>query len=277
MSSFAKCLLRRNLRLEPRIVRCCFHSNPPKLLLPQFAQGRGVEYWSETTETERINDMLNYYGLQKWGFVIYRCTYSDDSAWERFMHHLNARKDAMLKDTYDDAWLAEHLDWNVQQDPSLDRASKTEVRNRFRAGVATDARAEMPTTSVEHRDRLQGLLWENPRYKYCIYVDAQSMRSVLDGPPPTRPDLRGSSYVNLIRADEAWEAWEQECSQVLIAGVGEDPQDENEPEIEGRTSRDVGWMRVSVDGLIPELYEALVNDHIWDAFYVRPNEGVLKL
>jgi hypothetical protein len=35
-------------------------------------------------------------------------------------------------------------------------------------------------------------------------------------------------------------------------------------------------MKVSLDGLVPEVYETLVNDQMWDAFYIRSNEGVLK-
>ena len=96
--------------------------------LTAFAQDRDLQYWSETVETERIRDMLNYYGLTKWGFIIYRCTYGDDGAWDRFMHRLNAHKDDALIDKYDDKYLAHHLDWNAQQDPSLDRATKDQVR-----------------------------------------------------------------------------------------------------------------------------------------------------
>jgi len=219
------------------------------------------------TETERINDMLNHYGLQKWGFVIYRCTYEDDSAWDRFMHRLNTSKDCMLIDTYDDKYLARRLNWNVQQDPSLNRATKDQVRDVFRAWVDTDARSEIPT-SAEHQHNLKALLHDNPRYKYCIHVDAELMRSVLDGPPPTKSDLHGVSYVNLIRADDSWEAWVKEPAEF---------HDECEPELEGRTSFDVGWMKVPVDRLIPKVYERLVDDFMWDCFCVRPNEGVWQL
>jgi hypothetical protein len=34
--------------------------------LTQIAQRRNLQYWSETVEIERINDMLNRYGLQDW-------------------------------------------------------------------------------------------------------------------------------------------------------------------------------------------------------------------
>lgn len=143
----------------------------------------------------------------------------------------------------------------------------------FVNALQTDARVEMPTSS-EYHDKMEGLLHENARYKYCIHVDAESMQSVLNGPPPAEPDLQGVSYVNLIRADQAWEAWEMESIQDFAPGMKEDLRDEGELQIEGRTSYDVGWMKVSVDGLVPDVYETLANDQMWDVFYVRPNEGV---
>lgn len=234
------------------------------MTLALYAQGRDRRYSLETTETERINDMLNHYGLQKWGFVIYRCTYEDDNAWDRFMHHLNSSKNAMLIDTYNDEHLARNLDWNVQQDSSLNHATKDQVHDNFRAWVATDARSEI-LTSAEHQLNLKALLHDNPRYKYCIQVDAEAMQSVLDGPPPTKPDLHGVGYVNLIRADDSWEAWEKEPAEF---------HNEREPELEGRLSFDVGWMKVSVDRQIPEVHERLIDDFMWDCSYVRPNEGV---
>lgn len=123
------------------------------------------------------------------------------------MHHMNARKDAVLKHVYDDECPAQHLYWNVQQDPSLDRAMKDGVRAGFRAWVATGARAEMPTSS-EYQDKMESLDEANARYKYCIHVDAELMQSILDGPPPAKPDVQCVSYVNLIRVDQAWEPWE---------------------------------------------------------------------
>jgi hypothetical protein len=264
MLYFARRVARRGFSTKFQQLQCGLHCNHSDMFLTEFAKGRGMQYCLETTETERINDMLKHYHLQKWGFIIYRCTYGDDSAWDRFMHRLNACKDAALIDMYDDEYLAKHLDWNVQQDPSLDNATKDQVRDKFRTWVATDARTEFPT-SADYQDKIRGLLQELPRYKYCIHVDAESMQSVLDGPSPTEPDLHSVSYVNLVRADDAWEAWEKESAEV---------RDDREPELEGRTSLDVGWMKVAVRGLVPEVYETLVNDYMWDVFYVRPNKGV---
>jgi hypothetical protein len=121
----------------------------------------------------------------------------------------------------------------------------------------------MPT-STNYEDRLKGLLWKNARHKYCIHVDAASMQSVLDSPTSAEPNLPGVDSVNLIRGDHAWEAWEKESGQFSATHQ----QDEGEPDIEGRTSRNVGRMRVAVDGLIPEVCETLVNDRMWDNSHI---------
>ena len=133
----------------------------------------------------------------------------------------------------------------------------------------------MPT-SPDQQHKLQGLLYENPRYKYCIRVDAEAMQSVPNGPPPTELDLLAVSYVHLIRADYSWCASEEECAQLPATSVEGDHRYGCEPETEGRTTCDVGWMKVSVDGLVPDVYELLVKDQMWDVFYVRPNEGVMQ-
>lgn len=75
-------------------------------------------------------------------------------------------------------------------------------------------------------------------FKYCIHVDAESIKSVVENAPqPPAPDLSPVGYVNLIVAD-----WTLD-------------EDEDEDEIEGFTQRDdVGWMKVAVDGLAPRTY-----------------------
>lgn len=255
-----------------------FRCHRPNLSLSIYAHGRGVYYNLETSETERITDLMQFYGLQKWGFVIYRCTYGDNDAWDRFMTHMNARKDAVVRDFYGDEDLAQRLDWSVQQDVSLEGASKDEVRTRFRRWVATNGRAESSRGDEEYQ--LSSLLWENPRFKYCVHVDAASMASVLAGPPPTEPDMKNVSYVNLIRADEAWDAERDpndfEHPEQSDEAEKEIRNDEGEPELEGSTMYDVGYMKVSVDGLVPSVYELLVNDRMWDVSYVRPNVGVFR-
>ncbi|GAB1731280.1 hypothetical protein NU195Hw_g4249t1 [Hortaea werneckii] len=89
-------------------------------------------YFSNTTPAERVEDLLKFYGLSKWGFIVYRCTYGDDARWARFMTRLNTHKDHLLREVYHKPELADALDWNVQEHPSLNSATKAEVRRRFR-------------------------------------------------------------------------------------------------------------------------------------------------
>lgn len=64
----------------------------------------------------------------KWGFVIYRCTYRDDAAWEQFMQRLKLQ--ARLNLEADGAGdIFAHIDWNVQEDPAmLDNARALDVK-----------------------------------------------------------------------------------------------------------------------------------------------------
>ena len=63
----------------------------------------------------------------KWGFVIYRTTYQDDSQWKRFMGHLNTRVRLELE-VRGDGELFSRIDWCVQEDAELQDASVADVR-----------------------------------------------------------------------------------------------------------------------------------------------------
>lgn len=252
-----------------------------------FAQGNphGIHYSSKVDPVDQIADLLQFYGLRKWGFTVFRCTYGDDDAWARFMGRIEQRlRVDFLRNDCRNEQLAQNLDWNVHDDPaSLDGASKDKVRHMFRKWVATGAREEFPSNLHE-----QGLepvvLRENPRYNYCIHVDAEAMRSVLETndnngkPSPNNPGHNTSAYVNLIRADESWQLpdyssfnwaeWEARVeSEEEREGI-----DDGESEIEGSRLSDIGWMKVSVDMLYPDLYSNLVNNDDWENLLCRPPE-----
>ena len=77
-----------------------------------------------------IRERLQREPCLKWGFVIYQCTYGDDDAWDRFMHYLNTRVRLTLEEENNDTdhGLFSRIDWNVQEDSSLDNATSEEVR-----------------------------------------------------------------------------------------------------------------------------------------------------
>lgn len=63
----------------------------------------------------------------KWGFVIYRTTYTDDAEWKRFMDHINTRIHLNLEDE-GAGDLFSRLDWCVQEDLALENAGTDQVR-----------------------------------------------------------------------------------------------------------------------------------------------------
>ena len=115
-----------------------------------------------------------------------------------------------------------------------------------------------------------GLLPCTARYQYCIYVDQESLESVLRANDPSNQQ---PIYVITVRLD--WLLpdlenfyWEDE---------GLDPEegdllDEGYPTIEGCKLKDVGWMK-ALPRKIVILYQSL-HDNGWYTSYLRP-PGVL--
>ncbi|KAI7153368.1 hypothetical protein KC349_g8403 [Hortaea werneckii] len=244
-------------------------------------------YFSNKTPAKRVEDLLKFYRLPKWGFIVFRCTYGDDARWARFMARLNTHKDHILREVYDKPELTDALDWNVQEDLSLGGATKGEVRRRFREWVKS--KADIPNGLVDFKE--QFLMCENPRYNYCIHVDSDAMESMT----PQPPDLGGpegpvSGYVNVVRADEDWDLpdfgrFDWRSYESSTAGDVEDrgnDEDENEDEdddydegeleIEGSRLHDVGWMEVDATSLVPATYTTLIKNPLWDSLYYRPSE-----
>jgi hypothetical protein len=76
---------------------------------------------------ERIRVRLAWNPDSKLGFIVYRCTYTSDDDWRRFMEFLDktvhqSLVGAELEDVLD------RLEWNVQEDVSLEEASFDTVR-----------------------------------------------------------------------------------------------------------------------------------------------------
>jgi hypothetical protein len=75
----------------------------------------------------RIRTFLERNPAAKLGFVVYRCTYTSDADWDRFMNFLNTQTKTSLENA-EMGDLFPRVDWNVQQDASLDGASFEVVR-----------------------------------------------------------------------------------------------------------------------------------------------------
>ncbi|KAF2175366.1 hypothetical protein K469DRAFT_756269 [Zopfia rhizophila CBS 207.26] len=198
-------------------------------------------------ENEQIRAKLERYPDAKLGFVVYRCAYKDDAEWNQFMEYLNTHTRHNLEsggigDLYS------RLDWNVQQDLSLDGASKKKVREEFRKWI-----------NEEHEINL-GM----PRHRACVMADQDSVESVVKDPmPPEEHDMFGVKWVRLIsRYDEDPESDDDEELELFDPSRPLDEQrgdDEEEEDVETPPppKDEVSSTRVGLSYLVPRVYSLL--------------------
>jgi hypothetical protein len=83
--------------------------------------------------------MLNTLGKMKHdkrGFVIYRCTYQDEEAWNRFEQIILENTQEEMQES-DAPEVADKLEWTFVEDrAALDGASRTQLRKRFNQWAA---------------------------------------------------------------------------------------------------------------------------------------------
>ncbi|KAH7305906.1 hypothetical protein B0I35DRAFT_443489 [Stachybotrys elegans] len=198
-------------------------------------------------------------GFHKWGFVIYRCTYSDDAAWLRYVHYMRNTIMESLELHDLQLLLSKYLYIPVIEDRErLDGASKTVVRNTFAEKADRERKRDQggPGTATIFAKML-------PRFNYCLYVDRACLGTLL--------------------AREQWEREEQQGQHehdmppdVVCAIIDTDCEPEGEGKdgyepVEGCTRYFPGWMYCCLDLLTP-LYNRLHHQELIDGWqtYERP-------
>jgi hypothetical protein len=231
---------------------------------------------------DNIERQLRVDGHRIWGFVVYRCTYTSDSAWELFIQRINASiRKAM--DLYNGHDLLEEgcFKLTVIADASmLDGASTQAVREHFTEWCARMVHEEQGSREEIESRRKEAPPWDSRmplRYRFCIQVDEASLQSVISE--------EGGGWVKLIKGD--WESREATRQQqqphetgpkVMAEDEGEftddDEDDEEYPAIEGCTEEDVGWMKVQLRSVMPDFYVNLRDPNAWHTEYRRPPDVV---
>jgi len=221
-------------------------------------------------DTVKISRALDQAGQKIWGFVVYRCTYEDDNAWERFKTIANARvqQETELSDALD---IINSLTFKYFDNRSaFNGASKDHVREHFKHWCASDE------AKAEHGDAFRDqetMLFSSPRYTYCIHVDAEALQSVMNGPQPPDVDFDGHGRVNIV--DVGWEMPDWETYDYEGDGYerGEiDRTDEGEEPVEGVRLYDVGWMKMGMQSMGVPAFAYLTNPGLWMGAYKRPPE-----
>lgn len=196
-------------------------------------------------------------GFFHWGFVVYRCDYSDNELWARYMAQWHQITNDYMTHRQEDRTTAPYLEWTVIEDKEkLAGASKEDAKELFRVW-----RREL---SVE-RDGLGAdhpMTRELPRFKYCVHVGCDSLDSLMveqqfkqSGVRDRRPPV---TFVLVSVPDDDVPKKSDEDND------GSD--DESEDLSDGY---DIGWMHVPLKFWVVA-YEDLHSDNNWHSHYKRP-------
>ena len=94
-----------------------------------------------------ILDGLTKLNHDKWGFVIYRCTYKNDQDWARFKQLVHDRTKQLIAES-DTPEIADSLEWTfVEERATLDGASRPQLRERFNTWAEKAYAIEQPRHS----------------------------------------------------------------------------------------------------------------------------------
>ncbi|KAK0648160.1 hypothetical protein B0T16DRAFT_455654 [Cercophora newfieldiana] len=187
----------------------------------------------EPTPAENIKYELDYFGIPKWGWAIYRTAYdgpNSDSSWANLRETIESQSAKELSDPDpDNAFPPEvvsALDWVFVSDPeTLNGATRYDLRLRFLEWVSM----QPPPLPSKYDGEVPG------RYLFFLLADEEAMASaVIPGGAP--------SWVKLVRCDRKRDMM---CDFMSLAEMREWC---DEPD------GDEGWMRVSTRALNAGLF-----------------------
>jgi hypothetical protein len=217
----------------------------------------------------------------KWGFVIVRAVYglSSDAAWAQMAELLRAEVSESLTEADQLELLSRHEMTIIEDEATLASADSYAARRAFRAWVADDLPQRLRDDYLEDlggltqvREQLLSNTTHNathpastmpPRWRYCIFVDQDCLRSLEGG--SEEPELKDPA-LKLLSAD-----WDRE-----EAGV---PTEEFTTDWDGGETdddhEDVGWMYFDMTDYAAK-YTQLTSAFGWEEYYERPQKGYVE-
>ncbi|KAK3347126.1 hypothetical protein B0T25DRAFT_461972 [Lasiosphaeria hispida] len=218
----------------------------PPPLVPEEGDDDRLAAWGPTIRS------LFKSGHPKWGFLIYRVSYDDDEAWQRFMGILNRVSDNWIRRSRKERLLP-YLFWTTMEDrAAFEGASKDAIRDHFRNWISTRS-VERDGPGADNPIIAE----RSPRYRACLYVDKEVMESATLAEYPSAVNPTGFFLkVGGRDGDLAEEDLEE---------------DEYDP-IEGKSTFDVGWQYVDLQ-LTTTIYDTMCENYdawIRPHFYQRP-------
>ncbi|KAH0329990.1 hypothetical protein KCU71_g417, partial [Aureobasidium melanogenum] len=198
-------------------------------------------------------------GHKTWGYVIYRTTYESDADWAEFMRRLRWwTTDSM--EFYNGQDVLDRMTWTVFDDRErFDGANVATIRGHFRDWAEAAVQSEQP----ESDQSAPISMGRSPRYRYCILVDGDALKSAVhEAPAPPDFDQDRQGWVKVI--DKNWVPLRE---NPVFAGRP-DP-NEYEP-IDGITEKHLGWAKCPFTSVMTEYYMLFRDPNGYMAAYRRP-------
>jgi len=216
-------------------------------------------------EAAKIKRNLNQDNHDRWGFAIYRCTYGDDAAWERFKDIIATRAQKEIRELGEPEIL-DKLELTIFEDREIFDNAKTDfLREHFNQWKRDSLQREQPRTTRS----TEVMLEKTPRYRYFIRVDREALDSVL-GAPGNRDAEPGSTATGWVHFIDTM--WTADMDDVDSDTEEFDMPDLNFEPVEGCREGNVGWMKVATGSISTELYSLLDDPEMWRVIYKRPPE-----
>jgi hypothetical protein len=197
----------------------------------------------------------------RWGFVTYRTTYEDDSAWDQFISTWKDMVISFVSDVFDDGpRLAGNFDMIIREDPALEGASVETVRAIHQTWAASESFSYDCMDRDGRTDPLKPWL----SYEYCVRVDANALASCLNylaskGQKARFPfagisfgNRKHIPYVTVVR-----------CYDISCPNLAQSEEKREEDEDEDEDEEDEDWVKTEPNSLnvsLDSVYPALYND-----------------
>ncbi|KAK6002934.1 hypothetical protein QM012_001684 [Aureobasidium pullulans] len=155
------------------------------------------------------------------------------------------------------------MTWTVFDDKErFDGAEVTTIRRHFRDWAETAVHDEQQQS--EQVDSAPVSMGRSPRYRYCVQMDAEALRSAVhDAPAPPEVDQDNQGWVKVIDKD-----WLPRSENPIFAGRKPDS-NVYEP-IDGVSEHYVGWVKCPLPSVMTEYYMLFQDPNGYTISYRRP-------
>lgn len=225
-----------------------------------WANEGGQVYKLDLKSSTAIGNSLERYQLKQWGFVIFRCTYSSQTKWDKFVSLIKqGARDYFERWDTEALSIYDKMTWTIIEDAeALHGASILDTSRRFRDWVGAVGREEMQGSTFTDT------WYSSPRYDFFIHVDEESLESVVDD----KKARQASEYFcTVVRKDMVFMREESRRAGEIPDDL--DPGDEYVELLDLRK-------KVKLGELV-NLYAVLLSSDSWYDIYVDLDVGVVDI